>query len=209
MKILAFTDIHGSTKHSGYIPVMDTLKRIEHFKKEVKEKKIDVVICTGDFSIFGNHTDFLIKKLAQIHTHILLIHGNHEDADEVRILSKRYSNIHYLHEKKIKIGEYTFLGYGGDGFSRRNPEFLKSMKKLIEPEDKIVLLLHGPPQGTKVDSIPGIGHVGNVDYREFIEKHNVVLALCGHIHEAFGKEQKLGNALLMNPGPDGKIITLK
>jgi Icc-related predicted phosphoesterase len=212
MKILAFTDIHGSSKHLGYISGHETLKLLDRFKKEIKEKKIGLVVCTGDFTLFGDHIELLLKKISQLGTEVLLIHGNHEDEIEVKVLSKRYPNIEFLHKKMKRIGDYVFIGYGGGGFAKRDPEFVHTMKKLTEKlskNDKIVLLTHGPPFGTKIDQRPGYGHVGNQDYREFIEKHNVVLALSGHIHEGFGKQQKIGKALVMDAGPEGKILTLE
>ena len=212
MKILAFTDIHGSIKHSGYIAPHETLKILDNFKKEVKEQKIGLIVCTGDFTLFGDHIELLIKKIASLGAEVLLIHGNHEDETDMKILTKRYPNIEFLHKKMKKIGDYVFIGYGGGGFSRRDPEFVAAMKKLtskLSKNDKIILLTHGPPYGTKIDYLPGYGHVGSQDYREFIEKHNVVIALSGHIHEGFGKHEKIKNALVMDPGPMGKIIELK
>jgi len=212
MKILAFTDIHGSAKHSGYISAHDMIKSLDDFKKEIKREKIGLVVCTGDFTVFGDHMELFLKKIASLGAEVLLIHGNHEDELDVKILSKRYPNVEFLHKKMKRIGDYVFVGYGGGGFSKKDPEFVHAMKKLSEKlskNDKVILLTHGPPYGTKLDFRPGYGHVGNIDYREFIDKHNVVIALCGHIHEGFGKHQKIGHTLLINPGPKGKIIEIK
>lgn len=212
MKILAFTDIHGSNKKVGYVAVSETLKRLDKFKKIIKQEKIEYVICCGDFTFFNEYVEELLEKIAELPVPVLLIHGNHEDEMDVKMLSKQYPNIHYIHKKAKVIGNYAFLGYGGDGFSRRSPDFVNSMHKAMEKlpkKTKYVLITHGPPHGTKADFRPGYGHVGNLDYREFIEKHPVILSLCGHIHEGFDTHQKVSDALVINPGPEGKIIELE
>ncbi len=212
MKILAFTDIHGNAKSLGYVSISQTLKRLEQFKKTIKKEHIDVAVCIGDFTFFNEHVELLLKKIADLGVDVLLVHGNHEDEMEVRILSKQYPSIHFMHKKMKKIGNYTFIGYGGDGFSRRDPEFVATMKTLtkkLDKKEKIIFISHEPPYGTKIDYREGYGHVGSVDYREFIDKNNVVLALAGHIHECFGEEQKLKKVLVLDPGPDGRIINLE
>lgn len=199
MKILAFTDVHGD------------LSTLEHLKKEVKAKKIDYVVCIGDYTFFEQHIEFLTKKLAQLGTQVILIHGNHEDNEVVEVLCKKYKNLHFIHKKIKKAGKYLFVGHGGGGFSLNDPDFVRTMKNLAKEFDnkKLILITHAPPNNTKLDYIPHYGHVGNRDYSKFIKEHNVVLALSGHLHETFGKEDRLGKARLINPGYKGKIITLE
>ena len=81
--------------------------------------------------------------------------------------------------------------------------------KTVGKESKVVLLTHAPPYVTKMDVVPGFGHVGNKDYRTFIEKHkNVVLAFCGHIHEAEGTEELIGSTRVINVSKSGRVIEL-
>lgn len=200
MRILAFSDVHGD------------ISTLERFKKEIKLKKIDVVLCAGDFTFFENHVEIIIKKLSELGTDVLLIHGNHEYDEVVRILAKKYKNLHFIHKKAKKIGDFVFIGYGGGGFSLKDAEFVKTMKKLTEGlsrKENLILMTHAPFHGTKIDIVPGYGHVGNKDYRKFIENNNVILGLAGHIHECFGKIDKIGKTLVISPGYRGKIITLE
>ncbi|HIH39910.1 TPA: hypothetical protein HA219_04295 [Candidatus Woesearchaeota archaeon] len=197
MKILAFADVHGD------------LSTLEHIKKEVKSKKINYVVCAGDYTFFEHHIEFLTKKLSQLGTEVILIHGNHEDSEIVEVLSRKYKNVHFIHKKIKKAGEYAFIGYGGGGFSLNDPEFTKTMHNLTKNiKEKIILVTHAPPNGTKLDFLPGLGYVGNKDYSKFIKMNNVVLAISGHLHERFNKEDRLGKAKVINPGYKGKIITL-
>jgi Icc-related predicted phosphoesterase len=197
MKILAFTDIHGS------------LSVLEHLKKQAS--KVDFFICTGDYTVFENHIEFMMQKMDELGKPVLLVHGNHEDEDSVRILCKNHKSIEFMHEKAKKIGNYLFLGFGGGGFSYVSPEFVDSTRKLLKgvKNEKIVLLTHQPVHNTAVDIVPGYGHVGNKDFRKFVDSHNVALSISGHIHETFGKKQKIGRTIFLNPGPKGTLIELK
>ena len=75
MKILAFTDSHGS--------------RTALTKIKQKAKKADYVLCCGDFTIFSNGTQTFLKEFNKIKKPFILIHGNHEGEDEVRKLVKK------------------------------------------------------------------------------------------------------------------------
>lgn len=200
MRILTFTDVHGD------------LSTLEHIKKTAREKQVDLVICVGDYTFFENHIEFLTKKLSELGTEVLLIHGNHEDSEVVKILCKRYKNMHFIHNKAKRIGNFVFIGHGGGGFHYNDPDFVKAVKdmmKNIDKNEKIVLITHAPPHRTKIDVVPGYGHVGNKDYKRFIQENNVVLAISGHLHETFNKEDKVGKAKIINPGYKGKIVELE
>jgi len=56
--------------------------------------------------------------------------------------------------------------------------------------------------------IPEFGHVGCKSIREFIEENNILLSVCGHIHETFGGANHIGRTLVVNPGPLGRIIEI-
>jgi len=200
MKILAFTDLHND------------ISALENIKEQIKNNDIELAVCTGDFTFFEHHVEIMIKKIAELGTDVLLVHGNHEYDEVVEALCKQHKNIHFMHNNTKKFGKYVFIGHGGGGFSLRDPDFVENSKRLmknVEKNEKIILMTHAPPHNTKVDVVPGYGHVGNKDYRDFIEKNNVVLALCGHIHEGFNKHDKIGNAFVINPGYNGKIIDIK
>ena len=103
-----------------------------------------------------------------------------------------------------------FIGYGGEGFSLRTKDFenfIKKNIKLIKKKNKIVLILHQPPYGY-LDLIMK-EHTGNKSFADFIKKYKPLLVICGHLHENENKEKRLGKALIINPGPNGRIISLQ
>ncbi|HLD86887.1 MAG TPA: metallophosphoesterase [Candidatus Nanoarchaeia archaeon] len=200
MKLLAFTDTHNSKK---------ALKSIVALSKKHNP---DLLICCGDISWFELNLHAILKSLAALKKPIIMVNGNHEDDRHLARMSKKFRNIYFIHGSGISLGDYLFLGYGGDGFSIVDPYFLKiakSFEKIIKKNKgkKIILLTHAPPNRTKLDKLPG-GYCGNKSIRQFIEKHQPAYAFCGHIHENFGRTDRIKRTLVMNPGPFGKIVRL-
>ena len=97
-----------------------------------------------------------------------------------------------------------------------------------DPEN-LVLVAHPPPYGSRLDQAPAIDSefrvqleagspkmapVGSTAVRSFIEAHQPLLGLHGHVHESQGAEL-IGRTLCLNPGSDyadgtllGSLITI-
>jgi len=210
MKILAFSDLHARPRSPDYVDFYAILKYIKKLKAKSKKSKPDVIICAGDMSLFEHDLEEIMQKISKLGKKILMIPGNHETPSFVRKLCSFYDNIVYINKRAVKIGDYTFVGFTGEGFLRQDPEMAKFLKK-IKPKlkgKKVVLVTHAPPYRTKLDKI-GREYCGNKTISTFIKKNkNIVLEICGHLHENAGKEDKMNNAKLVNPGPVGKIIKL-
>ena len=158
MNLLFFTDLHGNMK------ILDSLKK--------KAQESDGVVCSGDISVFENDIEDIMKKLSEFNKKVLIIHGNHEDEERMRELCDKYDNIYYMHKGVHHIGDYVFMGYGGDGFSTNDPEFervAEFFKKEAEGKKRIVFFTHGPAYDTKIDKINGENR-GNKSYRKFIDE---------------------------------------
>ena len=198
MKILAFADVHGSTT------------ALNNIEKLAKKYNPDILICCGDLSVFEQHLDILLKKIAGIQKPTYIIHGNHETEKTMKILCARHKNINFAHEKIITVQDYTIIGYGGGGFSQTEPEFEKFIRennKKIKNE-KIILITHAPPHKTKLDWIYG-NYVGCKTFKKFIKQNdNTILSVSGHIHETAGKKDKINKTVFINPGPKGQIIEI-
>ena len=201
MKILAFTDIHGS---------LLALKRIG---QKMKSQKPDLLVCAGDVSIFEHGIIGILRRLNKLNKKVIIIHGNHEDDSTFRKLSKSFKNINFVHKNHFIADNVLFLGYGGGGFSVVDKEFEKiansKFKKIIKinKDKKIILITHAPPYKTRLDRLIQ-GHCGNKSIRQFVEKTKIDFLICGHLHENFGKEDKIGKTKIINPGPFGKIIVV-
>ena len=201
MKILAFTDTHGS---------LSAFKRIE---QRVRTQKPDLLVCAGDISIFEHGIMGILRRLNKLSKKTIIIHGNHEDASTFIKCSKLFKNIIFIHKRHFIKNSTLFLGYGGGGFSVVDRNFEKTankkFKKIIRDNKgkKIILVTHAPPYKTKLDKLIQ-GHCGNKSIRHFAERNKVDLLICGHLHENFGKEDKIEKTRVINPGPFGKIVVI-
>lgn len=210
MKILAFSDLHSKPRSPEYVDFFSILKYIKKLKAKAKKSKPDVIVCAGDVSLFENDIEEILQKISKIGKKILIIPGNHETPSLMKKICSFYDNITYINKKAVTIGDCTFVGFTGEGFLRQDPEMEKFIKK-ITPKiqgKKVVLVTHAPPYRTKLDKI-GREYCGNKTISNFIKKNkNIILEICGHLHENAGKKDQLNNALLINPGPHGRIIKI-
>jgi Icc-related predicted phosphoesterase len=70
-----------------------------------------------------------------------------------------------------------------------------------------VLVLHSPPQG-HCDTNGSGDHFGSEALLEAIEQKRPPLAVCGHIHESWGCEGRIGDTELRNLGPSGTWLEI-
>lgn len=197
MRLLAFTDLHGN------------MRILEQLKQKITERSVDYVLCCGDITNFGMQQKKIVKEISEFSAPVIMIHGNHENPDKLEKECNRYENIIFLHSSAYRVEDIIFFGYGGDGFSFNDSSFRDVSEKFsrdVKPGDKVVVLFHGPPHGVLDETT--VGNSGNKDYKRFIEEMSPVNVVCGHIHESAGKKKKVGNTLVMNPGPSGMIFDI-
>lgn len=202
MQILAITDLHADKKRGSYVNpsiYFDALAK--------RAAKADIIVCSGDISIFGMELMEVLEAMQSWKKPVYLIHGNHEDPDLLIDVHKHYSNLHFVHNNEHIFEGYSIYGWGGGGFAQTDKKLIAATKKL-KPTHKRIILFHGPPHGTLLDKI-GDEHCGNESYTEVIKKLQPFLAVCGHIHENIGKRQMIGKTLLLNPGPTGIFVNVK
>lgn len=205
MKIFAFTDIHGD---------IETLKKIV---ERVNKDDIDIVISCGDLSYFGNGIEEVFKQLSKIKKTVLLISGTHESHDDVEYYCKKYANCININYTKHTYQDHIFVGYGDGGFGDIDPKLKLLSKKFKtffnEHKGKKVLVLHGPPYGTKCDNrsawYSDERYNGSKTARNLILESDIDLVLCGHIHECANCVDKIGRTTILNPSHRGKVITIK
>lgn len=202
MKILAAADIHGDEK------------TIEDLIKLGGKEKVDGIILAGDLT-FGEANIFgIIGPFKKLGKPIIVIPGNHETPATVDFLCKKYSpGVYDLHGKSMMIYDIGFFGMGGANIGLFQvddedifDELMNAYKKIKNARVK-VMITHEPPFNTKIDMI-GPNHVGSKGVREAIEKIKPDICLCGHIHETFGMEDKIGNTIVVNVGRKGTIIEI-
>ncbi|MGM5481388.1 MAG: metallophosphoesterase family protein [Nanobdellota archaeon] len=197
MKALVFGDTHGD------IFMLEILKR--------KAEQADVVFCLGDLTIFGEDLELMLAILNEFPVPVYLIHGNHEIEEEMEAAVKEYENLTYIHKQLTPLNEYELIGYGGDGFSRKDKmfeELAQEFKSNMTSAHKTIILLHGPPADTNLDIPFENHHSGSESYRQFLEETTPLAAFVGHIHECEGEFDMIGETIIHNPGPEGTLINL-
>lgn len=197
MKLLCFVDLHGSSA---------CLKRL---REKAKKERPDVVVCAGDLTVFEQHIDLIVGMIADLKLPVFVVPGNHEEEDVLRKVCSYHKNLFFIHKRVQEFNGIVFVGFGGSGFSTKDPEFEAFAKGL--PDffgKKVVLVTHAPPYGTKLDLL-GRMHYGNKSIASFVKKCRPALHVCGHFHETAGREDFVGGTRIINPGPNGKIVVIE
>ncbi|MEO0136860.1 MAG: metallophosphoesterase [candidate division WOR-3 bacterium] len=199
MKILAISDIHG---------------RI-NYEKEVIELlgMVDLIVISGDITNFGGKKEALtvLDNLRQFNPNILGVPGNCDQFEVLDLLRDEGIN---LHGETKEFNGLIFFGIGGSGYTPfqtpqeySDEEITKILSNHRNKGGRQIFVSHAPPFNTHVDKTMMGMHVGSKLIRDFIEKNQFELGLCGHIHEARGMD-KLGSTVIVNPGPFPKYWAL-
>lgn len=197
MKIFVFTDIHGD------------LFALEEAKNRAKEA--DLTICLGDITYFEHDIEFLIEVMEDFPTPVILLHGNHEAKEDIEFICSYMRNVTFAHKEVIKKNGYSFVCYGGDGFSVTDKEFENWSNEIFKnlKSEKTIMLFHGPPYNTILDIPFENHHSGNKSYKKLVDKVNPLMVLTGHIHECEGMHGWFKETFFINPGPFGALIDLE
>ncbi|MFH1607774.1 MAG: metallophosphoesterase [archaeon] len=198
-KILAVGDIHGDT---GLVK-----KLVERAKKE----DVDLVIIAGDLTLVESSYKNLIGPFTRIKKPVLLIHGNHESIATVDFLAEMYSNTKNLHGYSFKKDDLGIFGAGGADFGitqisdKKMFETLKKAHKDIKDSKIKIMITHMHPEGSKSEFS---GFRGNSGIRKAIKEFKPELHIHGHIHEAEGADEKIGNTRVINVGKKGMVFEI-
>lgn len=198
MKILAFSDLHRD---------LDQAARLTEMSKDA-----DVVIGAGDFASIHEGLEEMIAALTGIETPTVLVAGNNETLDALKVAAAEWPTATVLHGDSIEIGGRTFFGLGG-GIPVTPWDWSYDLEEteaealLTELPEGAVLVVHSPPKG-HCDEAAGGMSLGSTAILKAIEDKQPVLAVCGHIHESWGKESQVGETEIVNLGPAGKFFTL-
>jgi uncharacterized protein len=193
MRVLAFSDLHRDLAAAT-----ELVERSGDF---------DVVIGSGDFASVHEGLAETIDALAAIETPTVLVPGNNETADALREAASGWERATVLHGDAAEIEGTTFFGLGAGvpttpwewSFDLTDAE-AEEMLKPCPPG--AVLVVHSPPQGHCDRSSTG-EHLGSHAILDAIAQKQPPLAVCGHIHEAWGDRSRIGPTEIANLGPAG------
>jgi Icc-related predicted phosphoesterase len=187
MKILYFTDVHGSEAGLSW----------------VKENggDFEAILVGGDITQRGDlgFTERFLRMLSRFNVPVLFVPGN-SDPKGLAIPS----NVTSLHGRRAKLGSLVVGGLGGSNRTPFGTPFELSdgqAKRILDSIGSVdVLLSHCPPYGTKCDTTANEESIGSKPVRSYIEKNAPLLVLSGHVHEARSVD-KIQETVIVNPGP--------
>src|SRR5581483_12015515 len=187
LKILIFSDIHNDWK---------TLERL-------LSVEADFYIAAGDQVTWAKGLEHCGEILKTRGDKMWVLPGDHESADMIAAMCERYG-LHNFHERHFTVGRWQIAGLGYSSPTPFNTPGEYSEAQLAERLDPfaslhpLVLVCHAPPYGTRLDQIrPGL-HAGSRSVREFIGKKQPAYFFCGHIHEAEGVVEQMGETRAQN-----------
>ena len=202
LRILAAGDIHGDTRLAAKLA-----------QKAIKEK-VDLVILCGDLTFAELNTKYLIGPFVKAKKEVLLIPGNHETIATTNFLTELYSPaVHSLHGYSIKAKDVGIFGCGSANiglFQLMEKEIYSLLKKgfsRIRNTKKKIMVTHVHPAETLMGKLTTL-FPGSTGVRKAITQFKPDIALCSHVHEAEGIEEKIGKTKVINVGRKGKIIEL-
>ncbi len=198
MRLLAFSDLHRDLGQAATLVEMSA--------------DADVVIGAGDFASIHEGLAETISALAAIEKPTVLVPGNNETVEALREAASGWEVARILHGEGTTIEGVEFFGLGAgvpltpwDWSFDLDEEAAAKMLAPCPPD--AVLVLHSPPQGHCDANGAGM-HFGSEALLRTIEEKRPRLAVCGHIHESWGCESKVGTTPLRNLGPSGLLVDI-
>jgi Icc-related predicted phosphoesterase len=198
MRILAFSDLHRDLDQAAALVELSS--------------DADVVIGAGDFASIHEGLAETIDALVAIEVPTVLVPGNNETEAALREAAAAWSAATVLHGEATEIDGVSFFGLGaGVPITPWNWSFdlteAEAETLLAGCPEGGVLVIHSPPHG-HVDTSRTGDHLGSRAIEAAIEAKRPRLAVCGHIHESWGKRSEIGRTDIANLGPKGTWFEL-
>jgi len=193
VRVLAFSDLHRDLGQAEKLVEMAA--------------GADVVIGAGDFASVHEGLGEAIDALAAIEAPTVLVPGNNETEEALREAAGAWSAATVLHGGGTTVDGVEFYGLGA-GVPVTPWEWSfdlddEAAAAMLAPcPEEVVLVLHSPPRD-HCDQAGDGSHFGSEALLRAIEAKRPRLAVCGHIHESWGCESKVGDTPVHNLGPKG------
>lgn len=202
IKILAVGDLHGDSRQA------------QKLADQAFKEKVDLVVLSGDLTFAEQSVDYLVGPFARLKLNTIFIPGNHETMATANFLEKRYQpyakNMHAKGETINNTGIFAAGGANIGLFHLSEKEIYEALKKGFEKvkDAKIkIMITHVHPSGSLMAKLSNLVP-GSAGVRKAIERLKPDLAICSHVHEAEGIEERIGNTKVINVGRKGRIIEI-
>ncbi|WP_424985344.1 metallophosphoesterase family protein [Microbulbifer sp. S227A] len=190
MKILAFSDLHGARNRAASIVEASAAA--------------DLVIGAGDFCNMRKGLNEAMAMLAGIAAPLVLVPGNAESHDELAAAAPDGAVV--LHGQGAEVAGLRLFGLGYGVPETPFGEWSCDLSEaragdmLADCETADILILHSPPKG--IADLTSTGQsVGSDAIHAAIARIQPQLAVCGHIHDSWGRRGSIGTSEVVNLGP--------
>jgi uncharacterized protein len=196
-RVLIFSDIH--TDGRALENLMDT--------------EADYYFCAGDLATWQRGLDEMAKIMKRRAGHVYVLPGNHETESDIVEFCDRHGFINF-HGATLEVAGVHIAGLGYSSPTPFNTPGEYSEAEMASRLGRfaglkpLVLICHAPPLDTTLDRVHEGLHAGSRAVREFIQKYQPRDFFCGHIHEAEGVVEQIGETRAQNVGKRGYLLNL-
>jgi Icc-related predicted phosphoesterase len=196
-RALIFSDIHNDAR------ALQKLMAVE----------AEYYFCAGDLVSWQRGLDQMAEIMKPRAERMYVLPGNHESEKDIAEFCARHGFIDF-HGGTLEVEGVSIAGLGYSSPTPFNTpgeysedELASRLSKFAELKP-LVLICHAPPLNTTLDQVHEGLHAGSRAVREFIEKHHPRDFFCGHIHEAEGLVEQMGETRAQNVGKRGYLLNL-
>jgi uncharacterized protein len=168
------------------------------------------VIGAGDFALQHSGLEPTIEVLATISKPTVLVPGNNETEEALREACADWPAANVLHGEASEIEGVAFFGLGaGIPITPWDWSFdldeAEAERMLTGCPEGAVLVVHSPPFGHCDRDSAGTS-LGSTAILAAVEAKRPRLVVCGHVHDSWGEESRIGEAAVINLGPAGRLL---
>jgi Icc-related predicted phosphoesterase len=201
MKILIFSDIHGDS----------------HALERIVAQPADIYIAAGDLSTFRRNLDRCGEILLPLGERLWVLPGNHETEEDTRGFCEKFGFVDFHRQVRVLQSTAGQTQWAGLGYSNITPfntpgeyseEEIAKALAAFEGLKPLYLVVHFPPLGTTLDEFALGKHAGSPTLRAWVERVQPAYLFCGHIHEAAGRNDRLGATQCFNVGKQGYALEI-
>lgn len=201
VRFLAFSDHHADPRLQA--KMYDTAKK----------ENIDLVFIPGDFSTQGMDQvpKNMVGPFLSLKSKVYVLHGNHETEASVKFVEQKYQLNPFEGFIHKDVG---FFGAGGADIGPFPTDDSDIFDVLQKSHDKVknakkkVMITHVHPRGSIIEKMCPVEETGSAAVRKAIDLFKPDLLICGHIHEAGGIEENIGNTRVVSVACTGRIFEL-
>jgi uncharacterized protein len=201
MRVLIFSDIHGDVRAL----------------EKIAGQPADIYISAGDLSTFGRGLETCGQILEPLGNRLWAIPGNHENHEQMRGFCRKFGFVDFHRQLRTLPSRNGVTHWAGLGYSNITPfntpgEYSESeiagALKAFEGVTPLYIVVHFPPNDSKLDEFATGKHAGSPALRGWVECVQPAFLFCGHIHETAGLRDRIGATQCINVGKKGYIVEL-